>query len=404
MIDSDNTNNVKVERVIYLDNAATTRVDFMLFDLISDAMFETYGNPSSLHNIGKEAANKVRNARGIIAECIGASPDEIIFTAGGSEADNLALRGIAPELKKSGKTTIITSQIEHHAILNTCHELEKDGFTVVYMPVDEDGRVDIEELEKIMGMYKETLGLVSIMAVNNEIGSVQLIDDIGDLCQEYGCLFMTDAVQGIGHIELNVKKSHIDLMSMSGHKIYAPKGIGVLYVRKGVNLSPIITGGGQENKLRAGTENVPGILAMACAVRLAVKHMGSYMSYYKEFRDTFFKQLDKNNVDYKINGDGGVPNIISLTLPGCESEAMLLLLNERHICVSAGSACTAGSLEPSHVLRALSLDAGDASCTLRISMGIFNNNDDMIAAADAIAECVSVLKSMLPTKDSNGEV
>ena len=388
--------------MVYLDNASTTKVDVRLWDVIKDAMFKSYGNPSNLHKAGKEAASMVNEARSIIADCIGAAPEEIIFTAGGSESDNLALRGIAPALKKSGKTTIITSQIEHHAVLNTCHELQKEGFVVLYMPVDVDGRVDIEELNKTMELYKDTLGLVSIMAVNNEIGSIQLIDDIGDLCREYGCLFMTDAVQAVGHIELNVKKSNIDLMSMSGHKIYAPKGVGVLYVRKGVELSPIITGGGQEHKMRAGTENVPGIIAMAYAVRRMCGYQDYLVKFFSEFRKAFFQRLDELKVNYKVNGEGGVPSIISLTLPGCESEAMLLLLNERNIYVSAGSACTAGSLEPSHVLQALYLDDVAASCTIRISMGIYNTKGELMHTAEAIADCVKTLKAVMPKKESDG--
>lgn len=337
----------------------------------------------------------VAKARKQIARCIGAMDDEIVFTAGGSESDNLALRGIAPYLKENGKTTIITSQIEHHAVLNTCKVLEKDGFKVIYMPVDEDGRVDIEELERVMKIFKDTIGLVSIMAVNNEIGSIQLIDDIGDLCQEYGVLFMTDAVQALGHIHLDVNTSHIDLMAMSGHKIHAMKGIGALYVRRGIKLEPVITGGGQENHLRAGTENVPGIVSMGEAAEKIIKNIDADRAYYEHLRKLFLGELDRLGVNYVVNCSGGVPNIISLTLPKCESEAMLLLLNEKGICVSAGSACTAGSLDPSHVLKALYLDDQDASCTIRISMGANNCSDDMIKTANAIFESVQQLQSMM---------
>ena len=258
--------------MIYLDNAATTRISHEAFEAALWALHDNYGNPSSLHQAGVGAAKVVEKARSRIASYIGAMPDEIVFTAGGSEADNLALRGMAPYLKKIGKTTIITSMIEHHAVLHTCQALEKDGFKVIYMPVDQDGRVDIEELDRVMQQFKDTLGMVSIMAVNNEIGSIQLIDDIGDLCQEFGVIFMTDAVQALGHIPLDVNKSHIDLMAMSGHKINAMKGVGVLYVRRGLEIDPIITGGGQEHHLRAGTENVPGIVSMGAAVDFLNKH------------------------------------------------------------------------------------------------------------------------------------
>lgn len=381
--------------MIYLDNAATTKVSKEILDAVLHTAYDNYGNPSSLHAAGTNARKAVDKARKQIADFIGAFPDEIVFTAGGSESDNLALRGIVPYLKKVGKTTIITSQIEHHAVLNTCKVLEHEGFKVIYMPVDEDGRVDIEELEKIMKMFKDTLGLVSIMAVNNEIGSIQLIEDIGTLCIEYGVLFMTDAVQALGHIDLNVNTNHIDLMAMSGHKIHAMKGVGALYVRRGIKLQPIITGGGQEGHLRAGTENVPGIVSMGKAVEVLKNNMYYDNHYYKHLRRLFFDELNRLGVDYIVNCDGGVPNIISMTLPNCESEAMLLLLNERGICVSAGSACTAGSLEPSHVLKALYLDDHDASCTIRISMGKNNYSDEMIQTAQAISESVQQLKSMV---------
>lgn len=381
--------------MIYLDNAATTRMSRDATEVMLRAIYDNYGNPSSLHQAGTNAKKMVDKAREQIAKSIGAASDEIIFTAGGSESDNLALRGIAPYLKEIGKTVIITSQIEHHAVLNTCKVLEKDGFKVIYMPVDEDGRVDIEELERVMKIFKDTLGLVSIMAVNNEVGSIQLIDDIGDLCQEYGVLFMTDAVQALGHIPLNVYQSHIDLMSMSGHKIHAMKGVGALYVRRGIKLESVITGGGQEYHLRAGTENVPGIVSMGNAVETVTRNMDADKAYYELLRKTFFDELNRLEVNYVVNCDGGVPNIISLTLPNCESEAMLLLLNERGICVSAGSACTAGSLDPSHVLKALYLDDQDASCTIRISMGKNNFLNEMIQAANAISESVQQLQAMM---------
>lgn len=381
--------------MIYLDHAATTRMSRDAVEVALKAVYDNYGNPSSLHQAGTNARKMVDKAREQIAKCIGASPDEIIFTAGGSESDNLALRGVAPFLKELGKTTIITSQIEHHAVLNTCKVLEQDGFKVIYMPVDADGRVDIEELERVMKIFKDTLGLVSIMAVNNEVGSIQLIDDIGDLCQEYNALFMTDAVQALGHIPLNVTKTHIDLMSMSGHKVNAMKGVGALYVRHGIKLEPVITGGGQEHHLRAGTENVPGIVSMGQAVETVVRNMDGDKAHYELLRKIFFDELNRLKVNYVVNCDGGVPNIISLTLPNCESEAMLLLLNERGICVSAGSACTAGSLDPSHVLKALYLDDRDASCTIRISMGANNFRNEMVQAADAIAESVQQLQAMM---------
>ena len=381
--------------MIYLDNAATTPVSGIVLDWMEEITKKYYGNPSSLHTAGQEARKILEEARKQIADVIGAKPEEIYFTASGSEADNIALRGIVPHLKEIGKTTIITSRIEHHAVLNTCKELEKDGMTVIYMPVDGEGRIDIEELDRILNQYKDSVGLVSIMAVNNEIGSIQLIDDIGDLCQEYGVVFMTDAVQAFCKIPLNVNEQHIDMMAMSAHKIHAPKGVGALYVRSGIPLSPIMTGGGQENGLRCGTENVVGAFAMARAADFEARRMEKTIQHCEEIRKIFFETLQRRGVEYSVNGEGGLPSIISLTLPGCESEAMLLLLNERGICVSAGSACNAGSLKPSHVLEAIYLEEDEASCTIRISSSGYTTSENMVTTANAIADCVQTLKTMV---------
>ena len=390
------TNNIILKmNDIYLDNASTTKPFRHVMEIVNDIVDEQYGNPSSLHDIGHKANDAVEKARKIIADFIGAKPSEIYFTSGGSESNNIALRGIVPHLKSIGKTMIITTEIEHHSVLNTCKDLEKDGFTVIYMPVDQDGRVDIEELHRVMEKYKDQIGLVSIMAVNNEIGSIQLIEDIGDLCQEYHALFMTDAVQAYGHIPLNVNEQNIDMLSASGHKIHALKGIGILYVRDGVPMKPITTGGGQERGLRAGTENVFGIISMGATTEWIANAMNESEKHFKKLRNLFLKTLDELSVSYKVNTDVCVPNIVSLTLPGCESEAMLLLLNQKQVYVSAGSACTAGSLEPSHVLLALGLPEEYASCTIRVSMSVLNNDFDMINAANAIAECVGHLRSIM---------
>ena len=381
--------------MIYLDNAATTPVLSDVLDKMTQQIREDFGNPSSLHTAGTSARDDLDTARCDIAHVIGAKPEGIFFTASGSEADNLALRGIVPHLKEIGKTTIITSRIEHHAVLNTCRALEKDGMTVIYMPVDGEGRVDIEELEKTMKQYRDTLGLVSIMAVNNEIGSIQLLEDIGDLCQEYGAIFMTDAVQAFCKIPLQVNELHIDMMAMSGHKIHAPKGIGALYVRSGIPLSPMITGGGQERGLRSGTENVGGAVAMGYAAYLASHSMEKTNRDCKMLRDVFLDELKERGVHYSVNGENGLPSIISLTIPGCESEAMLLMLNERGICVSAGSACNSGSLNPSHVLEAIYLTEEEASCTIRVSTSGLTQVQDVIYAAEQIAEVSKMLKAML---------
>lgn len=396
-MDEMTSNIIAVQHSIYLDNASTTKPFRFVMDAVNEAVYEQYGNPSSLHEMGRKAKAAMEQARKTIADFIGAKPSEIYFTAGGSESNNMALRGIAPYLKEIGKTIIITSEIEHHAILNTCHDLEKDGFSVIYMPVDEDGRVDIEELHRVMEMYKEQVGLVSIMAVNNEIGSIQLIEDIGDLCQEYEVIFMTDAVQAYGHIPLDVNVNHIDLLTVSGHKVHALKGIGFLYIRDGIPMKSMITGGGQESGLRAGTENVFGIISLASATAAIANAnaMDGNWDYFKNLREIFLEELDRRGVEYRVNTDNGVPHIISLTLPGCESEAMLLLLNQKQVYVSAGSACTAGSLAPSHVLTALGLSEQDASCTIRISMGVTNSAFEMSLAAEEISECVKQLKAMM---------
>ena len=381
--------------MIYLDNAATTAVSLEVFSAMVPAMVSVYGNPSSLHSAGRTASKLVEDARARIADCIGAYPDEIFFSSGGSEADNLALRGIVPTLKKIGKTTIVTSSIEHHAVLHTCRELERYGINVIYMPVDRNGVVYPDELERTIVEHRDEIGLVSIMAVNNEVGSIQNVGEIGAVCRKYGKVFMTDAVQVVGHIPIDVRESHIDLMALSGHKFQGPKGIGVLFVRRGLTLAPMIVGGGQEFGLRAGTENVPGVVGMAKAMEIATEGQNDLWRAHDSLRRTFLKELDKYHVDYIVNGACGVRSIISLTLPGCESEAILLLLNERGICVSAGSACTAGSLEPSHDLRAMGLNDRDASCTIRISMGANTTVQEITAAAYEIAESVKQLRSMM---------
>lgn len=387
--------NVAVRSEIYLDNAATTRPMRAVMDAVHLAINEEYGNPSSLHEIGRKAKDAVENARKTIADFIGAKPSEIYFTSGGSESDNFALRGLAPYLKRTGKTMIVTSEIEHHAVLNTCKDLRKDGFDIVFMPVDGDGRISVKELHCLLDKNKDRVGLVSIMAVNNETGSTQMLEEIGELCRKYDVFFMTDAVQAYGHIPLDVNKQNISLLSVSGHKIHALKGIGILYVRDGVPLSPIITGGEQEQGLRAGTENVFGIISMGTATDIFSKNMVEHGKFFRILRRAFLDVLDETGIQYKVNVSMGVPNIISLTLPGCASEAMLLLLNLERIYVSAGSACTSGSLEPSHVLLALGLPEQDANCTIRISMGLFNHVSEMEIVAKKISECARRLYSVM---------
>lgn len=380
--------------MIYLDNAASSPIYTEIIEDYVDALRYDYGNPSSIHSLGKNANSIMEHEREIIAKYIGAKPNEIIFTSGGSESDNLALRGMVPYLKENGKTTIITSKIEHHAVLHTCADLEQLGIQTLYLSVHSDGRIDIEELDELLQEHRDTVGLVSIMAVNNEIGTIQLLDDIGDLCKEYGVIFMTDAVQAFGHIPIDVNKSHIDLMAVSGHKINVPKGIGFLYARDDILLNSEITGGSQEKNLRAGTENVPGIVALGERVKCLTVN-DPLEPHYRKCRAVFLDALKESDLEYYINCDNGVPNIISLTIPHCESEAMLLLLNENGIYVSARSACTAGMLEPSHVLKAIGLSDNDASCTIRISMGYQNTVYDLERCADVIIYSAKKLKEMM---------
>lgn len=315
-------------REIYLDNAATT-IPYSFVNSSVTKAIKCYANPSSIHSSGKKVKKLIDASRKSIAQLIGADAEEIIFTSGGSESNNMILRGIVPYLKEIGKTTIVTSAIEHKSVLNVCKELEKDGIKVIYMPVDWDCRVDIEEFDRIMREHDGEIGLVYIMSVNNEVGSIQLIDDIGDICAEHGVLFGTDAVQAIGTIPIDVKKSNISLMAMSGHKIHALKGCGAAYIKKGVNISPLILGGSQEHGMRAGTENVAGIISFGKAANFIQECKPEIFDSCSLIRERFLNKLDSYEVEYKVNCDGGVPNILSLAFPGCESEALLLLLNSR---------------------------------------------------------------------------
>ena len=383
--------------VIDLDHAATTFFKPLNIGLTYERMEELYyiGNPSSLHNEGTKAKNEIENARKIVANCLGAEPEEIYFTSGGTESNNLALQGIVSYLKKKGKTTIITTQIEHHSVLNVCKKLELDGFKVIYMPVDEHGCVDIEELDRMMQENKETLGLVSIMAVNNEIGSVQLLEDIGELCEEYHTFFHVDGVQAFGKMKIDVKSYHIDMFSLSGHKFNGPKGVGALYINKKIKLDPIVLGGGQEKGLRSGTENVLGIVCMAYAAKRAYETLDLCNMMVKERRNEFLYVLDINELDYKINGDGGIPHILSLTLLGCESATLLAILNKHGVYVSGGSACAASSIKLSHVLKAIGLTDQEAASTIRISFGWENSSWEITEAARILVDVVNNLRKMI---------
>lgn len=373
--------------MIYLDNAASTPVLRSIMNVAIDYLKE-YGNPNSIHQKGRSAKNIIEETRKKVLDYIHAEKGTIIFTSSGSEANNLVILGMADYMEKNNKKTIITSKIEHPSVLNTCKYLEEHrGFKVFYMPVCYDGRVDIEELYKVMCENKDTLGLVTIQTVNSEIGTIQLINDIGALCEEFNVPFHTDAVQAIGHVDIDVVKDNISFLSLSGHKIFAPKGIGALYVRDVSFLSPIIFGGGQEFGLRSGTENTFGIACIGTAITLCNKMKSYNLNIIKKLRNRFISVLQENmTVPYKINYWNGVENIISLTINKVEGHTLMLMLNNRDICVSTGSACSANKLESSHVLKAIGIEETDAICTIRISLSYINTEEEMEIAAKTISE------------------
>lgn len=380
--------------MIYFDNAASTPITDEIKYVI-DNVAEVYGNPSSAHYGGKEAKALISLARERILNYLSAKNGTVIFTSGGTESNNLAIMGVANYLRKIGKTTIITSKIEHPSVLNVCKHMENNGFNVIYMPVCYDGRVDIEELDKIMQKNRDTLGLVTIQTVNSEIGTMQCIEDIGFLCRENEVLFHTDAVQAVGHVRIDVEKYNIDMLSISGHKIYTPKGVGALYVRNKEILSPIMFGGGQEFGVRSGTENTIGIAALGTAVfniDCSLNIMNSGVSF---VRDYMIKKLEEfMTLPYSINCLDYSDNIISLTIPGVEGSSLAMMLSENGIYISTGSACSSSQLEPSHVLKAIGLSDSDAACTVRISLSYLNTLTEANAAAKYIAKMAQDIYSL----------
>lgn len=380
--------------MIYLDNAATTQVSDRVLNSMLKYMKSDYGNPSSLYGLGVEAKHAINVAREKIKTLINASAkDHIVFTSGGSEANNLAIRGLVPHLKKAGKTTIVTSDIEHPSIYETCRDLKNIGFRIVQIPVDNNGKLHIDTLQRVLET-DQSIGLVSVIAVNNEIGSVQDINLIGQMCMTHGVYYHVDAVQAVGHIVLDIQNDYIDMLSISGHKFHAQKGVGALFIKHDVPLTPITTGGHQESGFRAGTENVPSIVGMGIAAEDAQQLLSKDQPDYTAWKSEFLNRLASAGVEHFVNGSG-IDSIISLTLVGCESEALLLLLDGMNVCVSSGSACSSGSLSPSHVLTAIGLDERLANCTIRISMGRYNSLDDMLTAADCIICAINQLKAML---------
>ena len=381
-------------KVIYADNAATTRMSKTAADVMISVITENYGNPSSLYSLGQRAKEILEEARENVAKVIGAQPREILFTSGGSEADNQAILSAAALGRKSGKMHIVSTAFEHHAVLHTLEKLKKEGFAVTLLDVHEDGLVRPEEAEAAI---REDTCLVSVMYANNEIGTIQPIREIGAVCRKHGVLFHTDAVQAVGHLPIDVEAEQIDLLSASAHKFHGPKGVGFLYARKGIRLTNLIEGGAQENGKRAGTENVPGIAAMAAALREAAEQMERNAARMTEKRDRLIRGL--SGIPHSaLNGDAKrrLPGNVNFCFEGIEGESLLLLLDDRGIAASSGSACTSGSLDPSHVLLEIGRVHDVAHGSLRLSIGEDLSDEEAEYIIQAVAETVKTLRSFSP--------
>ena len=379
---------------IYADNAATTKMSRTAIDAMLPYMETYYGNPSSLHSVGQEVAEALQNARERIAACLGCQPREITFTSGGSEADNQALLSAAKIGARKGKKHIISTAFEHHAILHTLKKLEKEGFEVELLPVGPTGTVTAEQVKNAI---RDDTCLVTIMYANNEIGSVLPIAEIGAVCKEKGVLFHTDAVQAAGHLHINVKEENIDMLSLSAHKFHGPKGIGLLYARQGILLTPLIEGGAQERGKRAGTENIPAIMGMAAALEEACAHIDENAAKVSALRDKLIAGLSKIP-HCALNGDpvNRLPGNVSFCFEGIEGESLLLLLDAKGICASSGSACTSGSLDPSHVLLAIGRVHDVAHGSLRLSLCEWNTEEEIDHILAAVPEVVERLRDMSP--------
>ncbi len=384
-------------RQVYADNAATTPVSRKVVEAIIPYMTEHYGNPSSLYEVGQVAHRAVEKARGQVAAALGAEEKEIFFTSGGSEADNWAIRGAAALGAKKGKKHLITTKIEHHAVLHTMEALEKEGFTVTYLDVYENGIVKVEDVEK--AITDETC-LVTIMYANNEIGTIQPIAEIGKICRSKGVLFHTDAVQAVGHVAIDVKEQCIDMLSLSGHKFHATKGIGALYCKKGLRLPNLIHGGAQESGRRAGTENVPGIVGLGVAIEDMCSNIEENAKKVTALRDRLFEGASKISHS-RINGDTErrLPGNFSMCFEGVEGESLLLMLDFKGICASSGSACTSGSLDPSHVLLAIGLKHEVAHGSLRLSLSENNTEEDVDYILEVLPPIIDRLRAMSPLWD-----
>lgn len=381
------------KRFVYADNAATTKISEPVKKAIIEAL-DIYGNPSSLYELGGQAKTEIEKSREKIADCINAKPNEIYFTSCGSESDNWAIKGIAEVMKKKGKNHIISTVFEHHAVLHTLKALENKGFEVTYLPVYENGIVKPEDLEKAI---KDDTGLVTIMFANNEIGTIQPIKQLGEICKKHGIPFHVDAVQALGNVKIDVDELNIDLMSASGHKIHAQKGIGFLYIRKGIRIANFIDGGAQERGKRAGTENVPSIIGFAKACEIACTDIDKKAEYVTRLRNKFIDGALKIERS-RLNGDkkNRLPGNANISFEGIEGESLLLLLDMNGICASSGSACTSGSLDPSHVLLSIGLVHEVAHGSLRISINEETTEEDIDYILEKLPPIVDRLRSMSP--------
>jgi cysteine desulfurase len=382
------------KKIIYLDNAATTRTDADVLAAMQPFFNENYGNPSSLYSFGQEARAVIDNARDKVAQIIGASREEIIFTSGGTESNNFAIYGVTHANKKKGNH-IITTGIEHHSVLEPCHFLKKEGYEITYVPVDNDGVVDPNEVKKAI---TDRTVLITVMMANNEVGTVEPISEIGKIAKDAGVPFHTDAVQAIGSLPVNVNELNCDLLSIAAHKFYGPKGIGALYVRKGTRVTPFIRGGAQERNRRAGTENVPGIVGLAKALEVACASLEERSAKITKLRDKLIEGIFEKIDGIRMNGHRAkrLPNNVNVCVRGVEGEAMLLFLDMKGICASSGSACTSGSLEPSHVLLAMGVPQEVAHGSLRFSLGKHTTEEEINTVLDELPPIVERLRQMSP--------
>lgn len=381
-------------KTVYADNAATTAVSPEVLEAMLPFYREAYGNPSSLYRLGQEAKTALEGARAAVAKCLGAAPGEIYFTGCGSESDNWAIKGVARAQKKKGKDHIITTAFEHHAVLHTCQALEREGFEVTYLDVHRDGIVRPEEVEAAI---TDRTALVTVMYANNEIGTIQPIAEIGAICRRHGVPFHTDAVQAVGNVPIDVKEQNIDLLSLSGHKLHGPKGVGALYIRTGVSVQNFLDGGAQERGRRAGTENVAGIVGLAAAMEQACSTLEERIARLTHLRDKLIDGLSKIERSH-LNGDRQrrLPGNVSFCFEGVEGESLLLMLDMKGICASSGSACTSGSLDPSHVLLSLGLPHEVAHGSVRLSLGDCNTEEDVVYILETLPPIIERLRSISP--------